>query len=251
MIIALFGLFSTSCSVKEERSSCPCKLVLDFSGIDTTVVKYLALRATYDGDAVLDEVVAASDFGELYVRDVPRCSLLVNLWAGGADRLDEYGVVIPFGCECPPIYMHSFWADARDEHCFEKIDLHKNHCRLTVNVEGVEQIPYSLTFYGNVDGYNLEGKPSAGDFACVAYPDEHGGVQSLLPRQIDDSLLLEVDDGTAETKIFAIGQHIISSGYDWRTADLEDVTVILDYYVTYVQVVIQRWDKEYFYNISL
>lgn len=251
IFVLFFYVFMTGCSIKEDRSMCPCRLVLDFSDVDTVVVKSLNVRAIHEGRVILDDVVSASEFANSCVYEIPRCRPLVNVWSGGDGRLDDHGVVIPFGCECPPLYMHSFVADAMGEICVEKVNMHKNHCRLTVKVEGMEQVPYSLTFYGNVDGYGLDGRPSSGDFSCVAYPDDQGGAQSLLPRQLDSSLMLEVDDGTSESKVFAIGQHIVSSGYDWTAEDLEDVTVILDYYVTYVQVLIQRWDEEYFYNITL
>lgn len=251
VLVLLFVVFVAGCSIKEDRTMCPCSLILDFTDVDTMVIKSLSIRAICEGKVLIDDVINASDFDKPYMTEVPRCCPLVNVWAGDDERLGENGVVIPFGCDCPPIYMYSFVADAMGETYVERIDMHKNHCRLTIKVEGVEQVPYSFTVFGNVDGYGLDGEPSAGDFSCVTYPDAQGGSQLLLPRQVDSSLLLEVDDGTSEAKIFAIGQHITSSGYDWKADDLEDVTVILDYCVTYVQILIQRWDKEYVYNITL
>ena len=251
IVISLFAMLMTGCSIKEDRSECPCRLVLDFSAVDTVNIKSLSVYAMSEGEIVFSDVIFASDFDHLYERDVPRCSLYVNVWSGDEGRANRKGVVIPFGCECPPIYMSSFVADATGEICRKRIVVHKNHCRLTVKVEGASHIPYSLTFYGNIDGYSLDGNPSSGDFSCVAYPDEKGGAQALLPRQLDSSLLMEVDDGLSGSKAFAIGQYITSSGYDWTTDSLEDITVILDYYVTYVQVLIQRWDNEYLYNITL
>ena len=147
--------------------------------------------------------------------------------------------------------MHSFIADTEGELWRETVRLRKNHCRLTVMMDGVEEIPYSLTFKGNVDGYRLDGLPSSGDFSCVAYPSGTSESQALLPRQTDSSLLMEVDDGTSVTKTFAIGEYISSSGYDWTAADLEDMTIVLDYYITFIKITIREWDREYVYNITL
>ena len=36
-------LVSLSCSVKEDREVCPCRLVIDMSEVDTSVVKYAEL----------------------------------------------------------------------------------------------------------------------------------------------------------------------------------------------------------------
>ena len=250
LVLALVSV--AACSVKEDRSDCPARLILDFKDVDTADFKSLNLLVTHAGENVFSDIVSADDFAEDYVRDVPHGSLRVNVWASYGDRVDhEHGVVIPYGCECPPIYMHSFIADTEGELWRETVRLRKNHCRLTVMMDGVEKIPYSLTFKGNVDGYRLDGLPSSGDFSCVAYPSGTSESQALLPRQTDSSLLMEVDDGTSVTKTFAIGEYISSSGYDWTAADLEDMTIVLDYYITFIKITIREWDREYVYNITL
>ena len=253
IVLLMLALVSVAaCSVKEDRSDCPARLILDFKDVDTADFKSLNLLVTHAGENVFSDIVSADDFAEDYVRDVPHGSLRVNVWASYGDRVDhEHGVVIPYGCECPPIYMHSFIADTEGELWRETVRLRKNHCRLTVMMDGVEKIPYSLTFKGNVDGYRLDGLPSSGDFSCVAYPSGTSESQALLPRQTDSSLLMEVDDGTSVTKTFAIGEYISSSGYDWTAADLEDMTIVLDYYITFIKITIREWDREYVYNITL
>ena len=250
--VALTVALAMSCSIKEDRTDCPCRLVLDFSEIDTSIVKYLDVLATNDGDVAFRDRVLAEDFKDEYVRDVPHGEMRVNVWCLGEERIDdEHGVVIPYGCECPVLYMRSFVADTRDQLCRETVQVHKNFCRLTVLVEGAEEFLYSLTFKGNVDGYSLDGLPSEGDFACVAYPGESGNLQAGLPRQVDASLVLEVDDGTSVLKTFALGEYIVNGGYDWTAEVLEDVTVTLNYQMTYVKISISGWDREYFYNIIL
>ena len=250
--IALLVAFTGGCSIKENREDCPCRLVLDFSEIDTVLVKSLNVLATCNGKTVFSDHVSANDFAEEYVREVPHGDVRLNVWCVGEERIDDrLGVVIPYGCECPVLYMKSFVADTRGEVCRENVLLHKNFCRLTVLLEGVEEPPYSLTFKGNVDGYRLDGRPSEGDFSCVAYPGEEGSLQAGLPRQLDASLVLELDDGTSVQKTFALGEYIVNSGYDWTAEELEDLTVTLDFQITYVKITVAGWEKEYFYNIIL
>lgn len=248
--VALFVVvaLAAGCSVKEDREACPCRLVLDFGSVDTAVVKSLNIQAVCDGNVVFEDVLYADDFDSEYVRDVPRCVLKINVWSGGDEG---YGMVIPYGCECPPIYMGSVLADACGETCCKYIEVHKNHCRLTVLVEGMADVPYCFTFRGNVSGYGFDGRPSYGDFSCVAYPGLTGESQAVLPRQLDSSLLLDVDDGTAATKTFALGEHIAACGYDWTSEELSDMTIVLNYYITYVRIIIQGWDKEFVYDMTL
>lgn len=250
--IALIVTLSVSCSIKEDRTACPCRLILDLEEIDTTFVKSLDILAIYEGKIVFSERVPARNFEDIFVRDVPHGDIRVSVWYIGEERVDNgQGVIIPYGCECPVLYMKSFLADTRGDACLETVQVHKNFCRLTVLMKGDGEPPYSLTFKGNVDGYRLDGLPSEGDFACVAYPGENGKLQAGLPRQVDASLILEVDDGTSVLKTFALGEYIINGGYDWTAEELEDLTVTLDYQITYVRVTISGWDKEYFYNIIL
>ena len=238
---------AVGCSVKEDREDCPCRLIMDMGGIDTTLVRQLNLLATSPDGVVFSDTVQAKDFSKLYVRDVPHTQMRINAWAGSGELL------IPYGCECPPFYMYSFDADTRGEVCRHTLDLKKNHCRLTVLFDGRDQVPYRLTFRGNVDGYGDDGLPSAGDFACVAYPAEKGaGSHVAVPRQLDSSLLLDVEDeGSAVLKTFAIGEYLQAGGYDWTAEDLEDATVILDYYITGIRITYKGWDKEYSYDITL
>jgi hypothetical protein len=252
ILMALVVAVVVGCSVKEDRTVCPSRLVLDLSGVDTSLVKSLNLMAVLDGRVVLQDKLFVADFDEEYVADVPHGKLLVNVWGGGEDRAPfNDGLIIPYGCECPPLYMHSFEADTRGEAFRQVVELCKNHCRLTVKMDGVAEIPYSLTFKGNVDGYMQNGLPSSGDFSCVAYPSGLGESEALMPRQLDSSLLLEVDDNSSVSKVFAIGEYILASGYDWTEKDLKDVTICLDFYVTDMKITIQGWDKEYIYDIIL
>ena len=175
-------LMSVLSCVKEDRESCPCRLMLDLSGIDTSVVKVLNIQAFNSDGVVFSDTLSIEDFDCIYVREVP----------------------------------------------------------------------YSLTFRGNVDGYDNDGSPSAGEFSCVAYPSQTDASRVILPRQTDDSLLLDVEDMESSVlKTFAIGKYLTASGYDWAEENLEDATVILDYHVTGITITYKGWDEEYTYDIIL
>ena len=252
-IVFLVGVaMITACSVKEEREECPCTLMLDFSGLDGEAVKSVSVVAVSADGLVLNERVGAESFGQKYVRKVPHGFIQVSVWSG--DQRGVYGeniVHIPYGLECPPVHLYSFLADTRGESCSEKVLLNKNYCGLTVMMADGTYVPYSLTFKGGINGYDMSGKPSSGEFACVAYPAENGDSKAMLPRQIDDSLILEVDDGVPHLKRFALGEYLRRAGYDWTLPSLEDVTVVLDYSLTSVTIQISGWDKEDVYNIIL
>ena len=240
---------AAGCSVKEDREECPCRLMLDLSAVDTSLVNVLNIQAVSAQGVVFSDTLKSEKFSELYVRDVPHVDMRVVVWGseGREDRL-----IIPYGNDCPMLYMHAFDADTGGEKYFRKVELRKNHCLLTVAFEGREDVPYSLTFRGNVNGYDAYGFPSEGVFSCVAYPDGEGSSMVVVPRQTDSSLLLDVEDfGSSVLKTFAIGEYMERSGYDWTKEDLEDAEVVLDYCVTGFKIVFKGWDKEYIYDIIL
>ena len=253
MRLVILGLFvaclTTACSVKEDRQECPCRLVMDLTSIDTSVVSRVEVLAVSSEGIVFSDSISASDFGREYVREVPHKAMKVNVWGGKGTGTD---LKIPYGCESPYMYMHVFEPDTSGEEWCGKVLMKKSYCRLTVHLEGRGDMPYSLTFRGNVDGYELDGLPSGGEFACVAYPSDDAGAQVILPRQTDSSLMLEVEDVEIPfTKIFAIGEYLAAAGYDWTAENLEDATVVIDYYLTGIKVTYKGWDKEYSYDIIL
>ena len=250
MLSALLIVAAVGCSVKEDRTVCPCVMSLDFSGVDTAVIKSVNLLVLDADGIVFSDCVLADAFDDRYERNVPQGLLQVCLWYGdGGMKEKDCLLRIPYGVECPPVYLDSFVADTRTESFYKQVGLYKNHCRLTVEMPDRSELPYSLTFKGGVDGYDMNGCPSNGDFSCVAFPMDEGVAQVLLPRQTDSSLMLEVDDQAPHLKTFAIGEYLAAGGYDWTVADLADVTVVLDYSMTVVSISVAGWDKEEEYKV--
>lgn len=250
MLSALLVVVAVGCSVKEDRSGCPCVMSLDFSELDTAVIKSVNVLAMSVDGMVFSDCVLADAFDDRYERKVPQGMIQVNVWCGDGGMTGKDCLLrIPYGVECPPVYLDSFVADARTEYFHRKVSLYKNHCRLTVEMPDRKELPYCLTFKGEVDGYGLDGQPSSGDFSCVAFPVDEGVSQVLLPRQTDSSLLLEVDDQAPHLKTFAIGEYLAAGGYDWTAENLADVTVVLDYSMTVISISMAGWDKEEEYKV--
>ena len=252
MLSALLVAVAVGCSVKEDRTVCPCVMSLDFSGLDTAVIKSVNVMATRADGMVFSDCVLADAFDDRYERKVPHGLLQVNVWCGDGGMAGKDCLLrIPYGVECPPVYFDSFMADTGAEYFHKKVSLYKNHCRLTVEMPDRCELPYSLTFKGVIDGYDMDGSPSCGDFSCVAFPVDEGVAAVLLPRQTDSSLLLEVDDQAPHLKTFAVGEYLAAGGYDWTAEDLADVTVVLDYSMTVVSIRVSDWEKEQEYTIIL
>lgn len=246
IMAAMMVTLAAGCSVKESREGCPCRMVMDFTDVDTVAVKDVRLYVDDGKELVCDVELDAGDFFPEYSASVPRTQLYVNVYDGDDGLLEHgKGICIPYGEDCPHLYMHSAVVEADGESFEEKVSLHKNHCMMTLYLDKQDSFAYDLCVKGNVDGYSMDGTPHQGEFSYVLEADASQVYKVVLPRQTDPSLVLEIDDGTEVLKRFALGEYIVAGGYDWDAPDLEDVTVHVDWAVTSVSISVSGWNWVY------
>lgn len=251
--LLLYAVVCAGCFVKEDRSDCPCRLLLDFSENDVSVVDSASVLALSGGNVVFSETVYADSFDKEYLALLPREDMVLLTVLSCMDGFTEDmdAMIIPYGMDCPPVYMFADIIDTDCEYVRKSVVLRKNFCRLKVHVENGDVFPFRLVVRGEVDGYMTDGKPSEGDFRCSASEIEDGVFTVVLPRQTDSSLELDVDDGTDVLKTFALGEILAASGYDWTAPDLPDVTLGIDYARTALTVSVQGWDKVYTFDFVI
>ncbi len=244
-------MICAGCSVKENRSVCPCRLILNYSKVDTSVVKSADLTVkSHDGFIFTDELGTDELKSEAEVM-VPRENIEVFVWSGTEGLLAEHGLFIPLGEDCPPVYLHDSKVNANRETVEETVIMRKEHCRMTINLNNLESSSRYLNIIGNVCGYLPDGCPVAGEFRYGLGSEGGTGCVVLLPRQTDGSLFLEISDDDGIVKKFNIGEYVIESGYDWNAPDLQDITIDLDIAITEIILAIQGWDEVYHFEVII
>lgn len=249
-----------SCSVKEDRTECPCFLTVDLGGVEAAGL----MKAGLDSIAV--SVRAGEGFyarQAFHLRDnvqeynvaVPKARTdVLAASAGGRVLQDSLGIHIPEGSECPVLYLSgdSFVADAGEMRC--TVTLHRNYCMLTVSMKtSFNAMPrsYRIQLEGNVSGYTMDGMPEVGCFHCISSRSSGGLCRLGIPRQLDGSLMLEVDFlDSGEVRTFPVGEYILESGYDWSAPDLEDINVEMDFSRSSLTFTISKWKKILSYEIT-
>lgn len=240
------------CSVKENRDLCPCVLELDASG------------DRHAGDSISLSLAGASAsgflledrMGERLVSMVPRGKMYLGaVWPADVSTVlrlpPDKWLEIETGRECPRVWMDCRALSTKAEHVTVPLMLHKSYCELTIFIRDVSggDFPYRLEVRGNVDGYLMDGTPSEGNFIAPAdYTDDSGDSGAMeahvvLPRQIDNSLLLDIISDDDKRRTFAIGNYIEASGYDWESMDLKDITLDIDYARTDITFRIDAWER--------
>lgn len=242
------------CSVKENRDLCPCVLELDASGDrhagDSISLSLAGASAAAVGFLLEDKM------GERWVSMVPRGKMYLGaVWPADVSTVlrlppDKWLEIEP-GRECPRVWMDCRALSTKAEHVTVPLLLHKAYCELTIFIRDVSggDFPYRLEVRGNVDGYLMDGTPSEGEFMAPAdYTDDSGDSGAMeahvvLPRQIDNSLLLDIISDDDRRRTFAIGNYIEASGYDWESMDLKDITLDIDYARTDITFRIDAWER--------
>ena len=254
-------LLLSSCSVKEDRSGCPCWMTVempeqvghDGGRLDNDDCVVLRLRVNSDEDEVgysyqVTEAVKP-DVGALEY-EVPRGSVGVSV-IGMPDRVGHDGIVgydgdeirIPVGEQMYSLYGFFRMFYTRCESVLCDVELHKEFCTVsfTLGDEGYSS-PYDIEVWGNVAGVSAwDLMPVKGDFR-YAPVQKNGVYQVRVPRQEDNSLEMVMLDDDDIVDSLPLGEYIARSGYDWTAEDLADVNVALDLEMQQVMITVSGWD---------
>lgn len=256
--IAAVLAICTSCTVLENRETCPCFLTLDFSGVAVG-------ELMYDGYGSIEAIVASDeglhaaeewkleDHVEEYGVEVPRSEIQVMVACVKGGKCDEHGLTIAEGDQCPEVYMFSDSFEAEVNEDRKRVELHRNFCCLSVDIKtgyNAPARPFRVKMNGCVNGYSLDGTPKEGSFMCVSAPSSGGPCSVRIPRQADASLSLDVlFMDSEEIRTFPVGEYIVESGYDWSVPDLEDIFVEMDFSRTGIAFSISEWKKTMTYEM--
>ena len=230
-------LFLASCCIREDRSSCPCMLALEFADLPVHPVVVSVTGAGY----AWTEVVHADT---LVVLSVAKEELSVSA-VGGALAEGDGSVRIPEGEEAPSLFLFHSDVPAFDDLVTLPVLLRKQFCRLELLFTGPSGYgpPFEVEVEGFVDGWLRDGSPSEGPFSRRLLPGSDGHTVLRLPRQGDDSLLMHIVFSDRIVRTFALGSYIAAAGYDWTATDLDDLTLRVDISLTSVTFSTDLWTK--------
>lgn len=242
-------LSALSCSVMEDRDLCPCTLELDYRGCGQDRLKDgVVTRINSIEGETAEFHLADTVHIPLWSISVPRTKLdVVTVWPPESSSLDKDAVVrIPKGHDCPEVWMCSETMSTDCESRQMEIFLHKNYSELTISVKNSsdDDFPYRMELRGNICGYDLCGNPLHGLFiAPVESSSRSLGGSAKVPRQVDNSLTLDIISEDDTHRAFAIGNYIDASGYDWTSPDLKDIEMEIDYSRSLLSFKIGPWQK--------
>ena len=247
------------CSVKEDRASCPCLLAVlsqKAEGLDSSIVMtasgFTGKASGFVLDEVLDMSPAEKDGTLKWSWKVPRGKMYVNAVSpsvqANATELHKPWVKVEPGDEFPSLWTFFSEVSTDCEHVEVPVRLHKNYCGITFIVRDMSGTPFdfSLIVRGGICGYDIDGSLVPGEFRAQAEYRRAGGMLEAevnVPRQMDNTLKLDIVSSDGAVRTFAIGNYIEASGYSWDSEDLKDIALEIDYSRTMLLFRIGAWEK--------
>ena len=240
-----------SCSVKEDRSTCPCELSIRPSEPLRTEGNVL-VSVIQDGTVVKQGMLTGQDFenGKCHMT-VPRKMSTLTVFTGITQMDAAGGVLLGIRSlhECDEVYSCMEPADLDRDAYDCTVLMHKNFARLDLVVIGMPE-GGEMKVKGSVNGYSLVNlDPSEGSFACA--PSAGLGMWSLrLPRQTDDSLVMDITAHGEYIGTVPVGKLIAACGYSFDDEDLQDMSVTVDLTERDAMIKIAGWEEGESYSID-
>lgn len=247
MLTILFCVLCAACSVKEDRSECPCRLYVFLRGNFEAPVD-LVLRDSDGARAMLlFEGVPLADSSGLWCGSVEVSRLRYDVLAvsGISAALAGSELSISPGQQMPPLWTSHKVIDTRSESVVDTLELYKQYCRLSLKMKShaaSDDGNVCLRICGRVNGVSIaDGAPLEGEFEVRG---ESGALQmsANVPRQKDSSLSLKVERGS-DVYEFPLGRAMAAAGYNWADKSLSDCLVEVDMSASSIQVLVSGWES--------
>lgn len=250
LLLAVAASFS-SCTVLEDRGECPCYLNFAHKGFSPGSYNGTMEVVVFEGKRVSDGVYSVSRMKDGTEEiPVPKGSARIGGVGGlSSGRLLDSLMVIPAGSDCDPIYAFSSTAEAFGEVAYVNGTIRKSHAVIRILMENGSGAvyPFSVRLRSNVSGMNLlTMEPVEGFFSHKASKEAEGVFSMKLPRQMDDSLVLEIlkaDGSDEKVDELPLGTYLVEGlGYDWAALDLADINVYINYSRSSISINVSDWN---------
>lgn len=262
LVLALLAA-AAACSVKEDRTECPCILQVDLQNIlsgenfrDMTN-GMLSIDCICEGKYLSAETYMLSSCPSLLEKTVPRSGVqVIGTLLPGPKRITGGKAYIETGQQADSLYACRAVVDTRGEEARVELDLYKQFSTvyisvITTDTEGKAiggAAPEDLFFkaVGTVAGFDAEKmEPLEGAFECdLKERSRDGELTFRMPRQLDAGIILKVTGwkGSTEGITVPMGWYLERAGYDFDAAWLPDIHLQVNISPAEITISVLDWE---------
>ena len=231
-----------SCSIKEDRSDCPCVLTVT---LHETTGKVM-ISGWNDGRRIINDILKPDDKEYTAKYRVPRDRCGISAFRGYEELvLSNDVLLIPEGNQMSCLYASASVVDTDRETAEYEVSFKKNHVKVNLSFSDSDTglSPYDIQVRSNVAGIDMKTlSPVMGNFVCTPEIKDGKGYEFVVPRQIDESLSIDLMRGNEKYDTIALGSIIASTGYDWAADDLADIDLVIDLPKGEISITVSGWD---------
>ena len=249
--ILLAAALCAGCSVKEDRTPCPCWLDIDVSLCERQG-ETVSLKGWNTQRPVFGERLHVADWPDCWEVTVPKGTIHYTAYTG-FDRclLSGQDMIIPEGEQCDELWAYHASVICEGEDARDRVVPHKQYATVTVKLTQEPEGKLETLVTSRSAGMSLEDlSPAMGLFRYLAPQNPEGLFTFRLPRQGDGSLEMELLRDGSHYETFALGELIARTGYDWTAEDLDDIFIGVDFYRSQVTIEITGWEQGFIYDIE-
>ena len=255
LIILAAVLSLAACSIKEDRTPCPCWLSIDFTKVSQKNVNV----AAWGESELFSERIAVKDYqeDENYEKTVPKGYVYTSVVSGERDmQRSGAWLTIPLGHDADSIFAHAASVECFGEFAKDTAELHKQFARVFMSVEIPEghAYPYTFTAYSDVAGMDMRDlSPLEGEFKHDLKLGEDNVCMFCIPRQKEDGgeLRIVIYDKGHAIETIPLAEWIDKTGYNWLKKDLDDIYIGVDYAKAEISITVQGWDEGISFKVEI
>ncbi len=248
-LLTLLLSFLFSCTVKEDRSACPCLLTVDLSkSLDAGITppslwdRDLQLFLFPESGEELRQVIRYEEAEPEYVFRVAKGDVGVSGVLGLDSGIVEGCVwTLPEGVQSDGIYVSSDRVSCLGEEARTVLEMNKQF--VNVEITGLDSLGRRMEVTAACSGLDLlscEAVP--GRFRCPLACEADGVCRFRLPRQSGNDILILLYDetGRLDNRI-PLGLYLEEIHYDWSAPSLTDVSLYIDRVMASVSISVSGW----------
>ena len=240
-----------SCSIKEDRSACPCVLTVSLQETTENVM----ISGWNDENKIIYDILKP-DGKECPIKyRVPRDRCEISAIIGYEELvLSDDVLLIPEGSQMSCLYACASVVDTDSETAECEVNFKKNHVKVNLSFRNSDTAlcPYDIQVRGTVAGIEMKTlSPVRGNFVCTPETNDGKGYEFVIPRQMDESLSVDLMRGNEKYDTIALGSIIASTGYDWTADELADIDLVIDLPMGEISITVSGWDGPFSTTVTI
>lgn len=259
-----------SCTVMEERGSCPNYLTVDLKGVDKSIKEWQMWLFNEEGELVFKDTIYRRSYSAPYIVEVPRydnvrCLLWGNMRSGTkVDETYSYGTTFAKTADisADSIYFYTDTIDTAGEDSYLKVKPAKEFATVDIYVKGWvgSDFEADMVLECASAGFYV-GKEFLREKSFTrAMVQEVGNYYTrfscrMLRQQDTEHMVLRLfirdllSDGTLGDvlvdKEIPIGEYLYENSYDMQKSSLDDIEMEVDYSYNRFMIRAADWKATY------